>query len=98
MFPVPNCLFVLTHDHFLTLVQVCVYDRRGKGWSEGLEYDFVDALLDEPQWSRSNVKFLKELVKVAGLKVPFYYAGMHSGNFFLPPEVRHILIYQQIEK
>ena len=55
-----------------------MYDRRGKGWSEGLENDFIDSHQDEPQWSKSNVQFLKELVKVAGIKTPFYYAGETS--------------------
>ena len=65
-------LYISTFSH-----QVCVYDRRGKGWSEGRENSFVDSYLDEPQWSKSNVDFLKELVKVAGITTPFYYAGTH---------------------
>ena len=55
-----------------------MYDRRGKGWSEGLENDFIDSHNDRPQWSKFNVHFLKELVKVAKIKTPFYYAGEPS--------------------
>ena len=56
--------------------QVCVYDRRGRGWSEGLEHDFLDSHQSEPQWSGTSVEFLRKLIRVANISTPLYFIGI----------------------
>ena len=63
--------------------KVCVYDRRGYGWSETYEHDHVNMLNDEPQWSKTNVEFFRALVDVAKIKRPFYLAGHSYGGHHL---------------
>ena len=69
--------------------KVCVYDRRGYGWSETYEHDNVNMLQDEPQWSKTNVQFFRQLVDVAQINRPFYLAGHSYGG--------HHLIYTALE-
>lgn len=59
---------------------VCTHDRRGYGWSETLEHDVIDALLNEPQWTRTNIEFLRALLDAAGVRTPFYYVGHSYGG------------------
>ena len=68
---------------------MCVYDRRGYGWSETYEHDNVNMLNDEPQWSKTNVAFFRQLVDVAQIRRPFYLAGHSYGG--------HHLIYTALE-
>ena len=55
--------------------QVCLYDRRGHGWSESLEHDSLDLHQSEPQWSGTSVEFLRELIRVANISSPLYFIG-----------------------
>ena len=60
---------------------VCVYDRRGYGWSETYEHDRMGALWDEIHHKQNvleNVKFLRQLISKVYFNVPFFYIG-HGG-------------------
>ena len=63
--------------------KVCVYDRRGYGWSEGLETDDLLPMIDYPQMALTNSIFFKALVKKAGLKTPLFYMGHSYGGYHL---------------
>ncbi len=63
--------------------KVCVYDRRGYGWSETYESDYLTALDKYPQWAKNNVEFLRSLVDVARIRKPFYLAGHSYGGHHL---------------
>ena len=60
--------------------QVCVYDRRGYGWSDTVESDYADTYLKDPQRAKTNVDFLKALVEKTNITRPFYYAGHSYGG------------------
>ena len=62
---------------------MCVYDRRGYSWSETYEHDNVNMLNDEPQWSKTNVEFFRQLVDVARIRRSFYLAGHSYGGHHL---------------
>lgn len=58
--------------------QVCFYDRRGYGWTEGFESDNI-----RTAWSSDvlydDVIFLRQLIAVANLTTPLYYVGVNAG-------------------
>lgn len=58
--------------------QVCFYDRRGYGWTEGFESDNI-----RTAWSSDDladdVTFLRQLIAVANLTTPLYYVGVNAG-------------------
>ena len=63
--------------------RVCAYDRRGYGWSEGIEQDYPDVVLSQPQWAGTNVEFLEKLVDAASIPTPFFYVGHSYGGYHM---------------
>ena len=61
--------------------KVCVYDRRGYGWSEGYENDAINNLGKDSL--AEDVTYLKQLLVNTNISIPFYYMGVGAGASYV---------------
>ncbi len=54
-----------------------MHDRRGIGWSEGLEYDYIGVAA---QWAGISAQFFRQLLTEAEITSPIYYMGHSYGG------------------
>ena len=57
--------------------RICVHDRRGFGWSDGFEYDYIGV---EAQWAGNSARFFRQLLTEAEITSPIYYMGHSYGG------------------